>query len=223
MILHQWCYVGKKQLEQGIALHRAAHDDQEMVFDVKWYPFSLNPHAPKVGKDKQRHYIEKFGEERTAALQQHLSDVGQRYGINFKYGGKTGNTRDSHRLIQLGKQKSAGTASLIAEEVFKSYLELEEDITSHETLQRAGVRAGLDCDEVRAWLASSSGGPEVDLEMAEARTKHISGVPHFTISDEYGNHESRLSGANEPSHFVRVFERIKQEYEYLQELEVANK
>ena len=134
-----------------------------------------------------------------------LDAVGKDAGINFSFGGKTGNTRDSHRLIQLGKAKSPEMQTRVVEALFKAYFEDEKDITSHDVLKKAGVEAGLEEEEVKAWLESDKGGKEVDWEVREAQLKDISGVPHFTIQ---GKHE--IGGAQDPEAFVKIFERIKQ-------------
>lgn len=113
--------------------------------------------APKTGIDKRAYYQQKFGAERTALIFDKLSAVGKEVGIDFKFGGKTGNTRDSHRLIQLGKTKGPETQTKVVGALFASYFENEEDITSHEVLEAAGVKAGLGREEVREWLKSDKG------------------------------------------------------------------
>ena len=110
-----------------------------------------------------------------------LTEVGKDCGIDFKFGGKTGNTRDSHRLIQLGKTKSAQMQTRVVEELFSAYFEQEGDITNHEVLKNAATRAGLDEKEVIDWLESDAGGKAVDEEVAQAQENDISGVPNFTI------------------------------------------
>lgn len=131
--------------------------------------------------------------------------VGKEVGIDFKFGGKTGNSRDSHRLIQLGRTKGTEVQKKVIEELYRSYFEKEEDITSHEVLRAVGVRASLDEDEVRDWLESEKGGKEVDLEVKEAQSKGVTGVPNFTIQDKF-----EIGGAQNPEAFVRIFEKIKE-------------
>ena len=133
-----------------------------------------------------------------------LEAVGKEVGINFKFGGKTGNTRDSHRLIQLAKTKGPEVQTRVVEELFRSYFENEQDVTNHEVLKEAGVKAGLPPQEVEAWLASDEGGKEVDREVQEAQAKTIGGVPNFTIQGKYA-----VRGAQDPEAFVQIFERIK--------------
>ncbi|KAK4690779.1 hypothetical protein P7C71_g6090, partial [Lecanoromycetidae sp. Uapishka_2] len=200
-----WCYVGKNKLERGIAAYKSTHPDSKDTFSTTWYPFYLNPHAPKTGIDKQEFYKSKFGEEKTLMIFDRLSAVGKDVGIEFSFGGKTGNTRDSHRLVQLGKTKSPEVQTKVVEELFKSYFEKEKDITSHETLRDAGVKAGLAQEEVDEWLGSDKGGPEVDREVTEAQLRGVSGVPNFVLQDKY-----EIGGAQDPDAFVKVFERVKQ-------------
>jgi predicted DsbA family dithiol-disulfide isomerase len=133
-----------------------------------------------------------------------LSQVGKDSGINFKFGGKTGNTRDSHRLIQLGKTKSPAIQTRVVEEFFAAYFEQEGDITSHEVLRKAAVKAGLDEKEVTEWLESDKGGEAVDKEVEEAQMQQISGVPNFTVQGKY-----EVGGAQDPGVFLRLFEKIK--------------
>ena len=198
-----WCYVGKKRLEKGIAAYKQKHPESDDTFSIQWYPFYLNPDAGK-SLDKQEMYIKKFGKERTATINQMLAKVGHDEGINFKFGGKTGNTRDSHRLVQLGKTKGPKMQTRVVDELFAAYFENEKDITTQEVLIESGVKAGLDEKEVKEWLDSGKGSAEVDKEVQDAREQNISGVPNFTINDRF-----EIGGAQEPAAFVQLFERLK--------------
>lgn len=138
-------------------------------------------------------------------MQKHLAAIGKSVGIDFKYGGRTGNTRDSHRLIQLGKAKGGeDMQTAVVKSLFNGYFENEEDITSKDMLLKRGVRAGLDEKEVREWLDSDNGGEAVDKEVKQAKQRFISGVPHFVI-----NGVAEIEGAEEPAAFLQVFNAIK--------------
>ncbi|KAL6707581.1 hypothetical protein ACN47E_003930 [Coniothyrium glycines] len=200
-----WCYVGKKRLEKGIAAYKEKHPDSNDTFSTNWFPFYLNPDAGK-SIDKREMYETKFGKERAAMMHERLSQIGEAEGIHFKYGGRTGNTRDSHRLVQLGKTKGPQVQTRVVEELFAAYFENEKDITSRETLTEAGVKAGLSEAEVSDWLESGKGGPEVDKEVQNAVRQNISGVPNFTINDQF-----EIGGAQEPAAFVQLFERVKRQ------------
>lgn len=154
--------------------------------------------------DKTAFYISKFGEDRVGVMFDRLAQIGRDCGINFKFGGKTGNTRDSHRLIQLGKSKSPAIQTRVVEELFAAYFEQEGDITDHKILKAAAVKAGLEEKEVEEWLESDKGGPEVDKEVEEAQMNQISGVPNFTVQGKY-----EVGGAQDAGVFLRLFEKIK--------------
>lgn len=149
-------------------------------------------------------YASKFGPERFAAMTQRLQSIGHEVGINFSFGGKTGNTRDSHRLIQIAGQKGGDTQTRLVEKLFRAYFEEERDITSHEVLRQAAVEAGLEDGELREWAASDRGGAEVDKEVMEAQMKGISGVPDFMLQGQL-----EIGGAQDPEAFLRAFEQIK--------------
>jgi len=203
-----WCYIGKNKLERGIAAYKAAHPSSSDTFTTTWLPYYLNPNAPKQGRDKQAVYEEKFGAQRTKMMQERLSAQGEAVGIHFKYGGKTGSTRDSHRLIQLAKSKGAETQTRLIEQLFEAYFENEQDITSHQVLQKAAVKAGLDEGQVKEWLSSESGGRQVDEEVVVAQRNLVTGVPNFVINDKY-----EIQGAQDPAGFKTVFEKIKEQDE----------
>lgn len=201
-----WCYVGKNKLEAGIKAYNAAQSASDDNFNVSWHPFYLNPDAPKTGTDKQAMYESKFGAERTAAIQQRLSGEGSKVGIKFKYGGKTGNTRDSHRLIAMaGKTGGTKLQNRVVEELFKGYFEEEQDITDLQVLKKAGLDAGLEEAQVDEWLGGNAGGKEVDEEVNVARASLVTGVPHFVINGKY-----EIQGAQDAEGFRRIFERIKE-------------
>ncbi|KAH8801623.1 thioredoxin-like protein [Xylogone sp. PMI_703] len=199
-----WCYIGKKKLDKAIGAYQQAHPGSDDTFSVSWLPFYLNPGAPKTGVDKNSYFVAKFGEDRAKMIFERLRQQGDENGINFKFGGKTGNTRDSHRLIQLAKTKSPQTETRVVEELFRSYFEEEGDITSQKMLCAAAVKAGLDEKEVTDWLKSDKGGEAVDEEVRRAKLEQITGVPNFTLQGKY-----EIGGAQDPGVFLRLFEKIK--------------
>ena len=200
-----WCYVGKIKLDAGITAYKKAHPTSPDIFAITWMPYFLNPTASKTGIDKRAYYNERFGPEKAQLMQDRLLAVGRDVGINFKYGGKTGHSGDSHRLIQLAKTKGPAVQTAVVNALFKSYFENEGDITSHAMLTQAGVSGGLDETEVTQWLESDQGGAQVDKEVKEAKMRGVSGVPNFILQGKY-----EIGGAQEAESFVRVFERIKQ-------------
>ncbi|RHZ55640.1 DsbA family oxidoreductase [Aspergillus thermomutatus] len=223
-----WCYVGYRRLSRAITTHRATYPSD--TFTLTWHAFYLNPYSPPYpGTDKREHYASKFGEDRVAAIFSRLAAAGETEGIAFKFGGKTGNTRDSHRVLWYAavKEKEAGAGggaaathgngngseervgglqTRVAEQLFRAYFEEEKNITDRKVLVDAAAAGGLDRGEVERFLESGDeGGKEVDLEAERARRRFVTGVPYFTVQGQYG-----IEGADEPETFLEVFEKVKQ-------------
>lgn len=155
--------------------------------------------------DKQAYYDQRFGAERARSMQAPLQQVGRQLGIEFKFGGKTGNTRDSHRLEVLAKTKGPKVQAGVFEVLANAYFEQNEDITDTQTLISLGIKAGLPPDEVRDWMTSDKGNAEVDADIKQSMKRGITGVPNYTINDLY-----EVSGAQPPSQFQQIFDRVKQ-------------
>lgn len=200
------CYVGYRRLLRAISSHQESYPSD--TFALAWHPFYLNPSASRKGIDKQAVYTSKFGAA-TEQIFHRLSDAGAPEGISFKFGGKTGSTRDAHRLIGAAGQvdqggKIEGLQNKVVQELFAAYFEKEMDITDHSVLEGAAVRAGMEKNEVEKVLGSDVGAERMDDEAEKAREDGISGVPFFKIQGKFG-----VSGAQEPEAFRRVFQHIK--------------
>jgi predicted DsbA family dithiol-disulfide isomerase len=148
---------------------------------------------------------QRFGRDRLEAMHTRMRTMGAAEGLNFTFGGKIGNTRDSHRLVQLGKMRGTETENRVVGAVMKSYFEEDGDITSREMLVAAGEKAGLDAKEVKEWLEEGKGGEEVDQEAQQAYRKGIRGVPHFEIQGKW-----IVDGAEDVQAFVEQFVAAKE-------------
>ncbi|KAJ6096724.1 hypothetical protein N7486_007470 [Penicillium sp. IBT 16267x] len=215
-----WCYVGYRRLSRAINTHKASNPSD--TFSLHWRAFYLNPKSPGFpGLNKQEMYAEKFGAERSKAIFARLSAAGEGDGISFSFGGKTGSTRDSHRVIWYAGEEEAkgtqpgGTATAtgtgvgglqtrVVENLFRAYFEEEKNITDVKVLIEAAVQAGLDGGEVTKLLESGVGAEQVDAEAFTASRRLVSGVPHFTVQGKYV-----VEGADDPERFLEVFERVK--------------
>lgn len=139
-------------------------------------------------------------------MQQRLSAVGDQLNINFKFGGKTGNTRDSHRLVHLAKKHGNEVELKTVDGLFAAYFENEQDITDYETLRNVAKNAGIPDEEFeKAIVEGDEGGKEVDLAVRRAGFDGITGVPDYVIQDKY-----RINGGQDASVFVQAFEKIKE-------------
>ncbi|KAL3477971.1 thioredoxin-like protein [Aspergillus californicus] len=211
-----WCYVGLRRLTTAITTHKKTNPTD--TFTLSWSPFYLNASSPGYpGVNKKAFYESKFGAGRTDAIFSRLAGVGEGEGIKFSFGGMTGKTRDSHRLIwfaglkekergmeDAGNGKVGGLQTRVVEGLFRAYFEEEKNITERGVLLAAGVQAGLDQGEVEGLLDGDAGGKEVDFEAEKARRQLVSGVPYFMVQGMYA-----VEGADEPGTFLEIFEKVK--------------
>ncbi|EEA22392.1 hypothetical protein TMatcc_008164 [Talaromyces marneffei ATCC 18224] len=204
-----WCYVGRKQLIAAETLYHELHPSSGDTFSVNYMPYMLLPdwpRGPAGAQDKQEAYIQRFGPERVKMMHQRLRVVGKETGIDFKFGGRTGNTRDSHRLVWLAKKYSPEIESKTIDELFKSYFEKEGDITDLETLRAIASTVGIpDADFQKAIVDSDECGKEVDRAILHVQMKGVSSVPNYLVQGKY-----QLDGARDPKTFVGIFEKIKE-------------
>ncbi|KAI3222287.1 hypothetical protein DTO012A9_10034 [Penicillium roqueforti] len=218
-----WCYVGYRRLSRAITTHQATYPAD--TFSLHWKAFYLNPASAEYpGVNKAEMYTRKFGAERVSAIFARLSAVGKDEGIQFSFGGNTGLTRDSHRLLWFAGQQEAedaarkegveggdggavgGLQTRVAEQLFRAYFEEEKNITDLKVLVEAGVGAGLDRESVKKMLDEDVGAQEVDLEAKAAANRLVSGVPYISVQGRY-----HVEGADEPEAFMEIFEKVKAE------------
>ena len=189
-----------------------ANDDpqfKDVNFNVLWRPFQLNATAPKgKGVNKMEMYIEKFGKSRMDAMLPQMKETGLKEGINFSYGGYTGNTFDSHRLIW--KAKEVGGIDLqdkVVESLFKAYFEEEKSMGDLSVLIDCAnrVEGMMDDVSVKEFLEQSNNGKNETLKELEEyrRVYGVSGVPFFIFNEKYS-----LSGAQPPDEILSVFKKL---------------
>ena len=114
----------------------------------------------------------------------YMEQVGKSVGIDFKYGGKIGNTRDSHRLIAEAGAREGDMQDRLVNALFHSYFEVNDDISSKEVLAKIAAEVGLfkSVEEGMEFLKNDKRGKEVDKEVEFNQYRRgISGVPHFII------------------------------------------
>lgn len=88
-------FAGKRRLEKAIK----QLDSSTVKVEVEWRPFYLDPTLPEKSVNKIERYNKRFGADRVARMVPHMQATGREEGIEFSYGGKVGNTTNSHRLV----------------------------------------------------------------------------------------------------------------------------
>lgn len=211
-----WCYIGHTRLSKAIAAHQEAFPDDK--FNLRYGPFYLQPPPqltqsppppafPVASRPRRDVYADKFGPARARQIEATMGQVSREEGLDFKFGGNTGPSRNGHRLVYFaqshGGEKAQNDTML---GLWRRYYEQEVDITQLDVLVDVGVEAGLGSrDEVRAYLESGKDGDTVDRLAEEQRSKGVSGVPNYVFQDRW-----EVSGAQDPSVFQSLFRKWKE-------------
>ncbi|PYH95720.1 hypothetical protein BO71DRAFT_418424 [Aspergillus ellipticus CBS 707.79] len=127
--------------------------------------------------------IQKMGADKVPAAQAHLARLGLQDGIQFRLGGRIGNTLRAHQLIAFcekeDEEKGSGVTNAVVEGMFRAHFEEERDIADVDTLVAIAGEAvpGLDLARVRDWLETGQGVQEIERLAAQAREEGLRGVP----------------------------------------------
>jgi predicted DsbA family dithiol-disulfide isomerase len=192
-----WCYIGKRRLEQAMALR------PDITFDVHWRPYRLDPTIPPEGVDRREYLRKKFGDSpRTQSMADAIRAEGAREGIAFAFEkiARSPNTLDSHRLIRWAG--STGRQNAVVDRLFAAYFLEGRDIGNRAALVALAAEAGMDGDLVANLLEQDADQSLIEREDTLAHEMGISGVPTFIFENRF-----MLSGAREPEVLVRVIDK----------------
>jgi len=188
-----WCFIGKRRLESALELYRERNPGSAEP-NVTWHPFQLNPDMPAAGIDRDAYVKGKFGADRAGQIYGRITSIGREVGIPFDFTRVTRqpNTLAAHSLIALAID--AGKQDAVVEALFRAFFLEGKDLTSADTLAEVAAGAGLDADDVKAFLASENARAHIRAEDKEARKIGVEGVPFFIF-----NKRIAVSGAQEPA------------------------
>ena len=204
-----WCAIGLKSLDK--ALENMAG---EVVVDMHFQPFELNPGMKPEGQEIFEHISEKYGS--TAAQQaqarESMRQRGEAVGFTFDLDKRARiyNTFDAHRLLHWAEGQ--GRQRALKERLFQAYFTNGEDPSSHQLLLRAAGEVGLDVEAARQVLESTAYADEVrQLEYYWQRAG-IRSVPAIVI-----NQRHLISGGQPPEVFEQALRQIAQQDEELEQ------
>jgi predicted DsbA family dithiol-disulfide isomerase len=192
-----WCYIGKRLLEQAIALK------PDIPVEVRFRPYFLNPWVPPEGMSREEYLTAKFGSvERYNSNNNRVVEATAAIGLDYQRDRikRQPNTLDCHRLILWAGQ--AGKAAAVKQRLMEIYFSEGGDLSQAEVLVAAASDCGMDGEHVRALLASRQDVEEVEREAQSAKEAGIDGVPCFIIGGMIA-----LSGAQQPQYLAAAIER----------------
>lgn len=198
-----WCYIGKKHLDEALALWRERHPGDPQPA-VAWHPFQLNPTMPAEGMDRGEYLRAKFGDPRGGPGYQRVVDAARAAGLEFRPQDirRQPNTLRAHSLIRAAA--AAGRQHETAAALFRAYFVDGANIGDEATLR--GI--GRDCGLPEATIDEAFGEDALreTAEMDEqARRAGIGGVPFFVIGQRIP-----VSGAQGAQALLQAFARAQQ-------------
>lgn len=193
-----WCYIGKRRLEAALAQLRESEPD--LMVDVRWHPFQLNPDLPREGTSRRSYLEAKFGGPlRAQEVYARVAVAGRTVDIPFAFDAieRQPNTLDAHRLIAWAQGRPEGDADALVERLFRAYFIDGRFVGDHDELVRLAQDAGFDGDDARSMLTSTALDAEVSEADRRARALGVGGVPFFIF-----NGKQAVSGAQEPAALI---------------------
>ncbi len=191
-----WCYIGKRRLEQALALRPA------IKAEIYWRPFLLNPDMPNKGVERSTYLIGKYGSEnRVRRILDGIAKAGRSVEIEFNFEAikNTPCSVDAHRLVHYAER--FGKAGQAVEELFSGYMVKALDIGNTDVLVGIGKDIGLKVRALRSYLKSDDGITSVFNDNTRSHRLGINGVPVFVF-----NREMVISGAHEATVLAKMLD-----------------
>ncbi|NWL76525.1 disulfide bond formation protein DsbA [Pseudomonas taiwanensis] len=197
-----WCALGATALDQAIANLAG-----EVLVELTYKPFELNPDMPPEGEAATRHMMRKYGRsaEEVASRNEMVIARGQAIGFHFDLEKRSHfyNTFDAHRLLFWALQE--GRQRALKKVLLRAYFADGENPSDHETLVRLASEAGLDAVRAREVLDTGAFAEEVQELEAFYRERGIQSVPALILN---GSH--LVSGSQSVEYYEQMLRQMVQ-------------
>ena len=199
-IVCPWCYLGKRRFEHALALF-----DHRGEVQVTHRSFQLDPSRPRHETTNRRAMLKakyQLTDDKVQEMDARMERLAEIEGLEYHLGesGQTGNTLDAHQLLQLGKDR--GVQDAVIERLYRAYFTEQRSVFDRDSLVTLAGEAGLDETEARGALERDAYVQAVAVDVNEARSLGVSGVPFFVIDRRYG-----VSGAQATEVFAEALVR----------------
>ncbi|MBB2974501.1 putative DsbA family dithiol-disulfide isomerase [Microbacterium endophyticum] len=202
-----WCYIGKKNLEKGLA--EVASDEDAPLVEVTYHSYELSPDTPvDFEGDEGDYLVQHKGISREQALEMadRVTDVAREAGLDYHFDIlKHTNTVKAHELVHFAKEM--GMQDAMKERLLSAHFVEGRHVGRVDDLVELAVEVGLDADATRDALVSEKYVEAVRADEDQARAYGINGVPFFVIDGKYG-----ISGAQPPAAFSQIARQVWAEH-----------
>ncbi|MDN3311720.1 DsbA family oxidoreductase [Microbacterium oryzae] len=203
-----WCYIGKRNLESGLA--EVAGDDDAPRVEVTYHSFELAPDTPVDFDGSELDFLaghKGMAAEQVEQMLARVTEVAAGAGLDYRFDIlKHTNTVKAHELIH--HAKAQGRQLEMTERLLQAYFTEGRHVGRVDDLVDLAVEVGLDADGAREALESDRHVADVRRDQEQARAYGINGVPFFVIDGRYG-----VSGAQPPEAFAQVTRQVWAEHQ----------
>ncbi|WP_102192577.1 DsbA family oxidoreductase [Microbacterium aurantiacum] len=194
-----WCYIGKRNLETGLAAVAADEDAPEVK--VTFHSFELSPDTPVDFDGDEVDFLaghKGMPRDQVEQMLSHVTGVAEKAGLEYRFDLlQHTNTVKAHELLHFAKAKDLQHE--MEERLMSAYFTEGKHVGRVDDLVELAAEVGLDAAEAREALESDRYLPAVRQDQDQARAYGIQGVPFFVIDGQYG-----ISGAQPPAAFENV-------------------
>ncbi len=194
-----WCYIGKRNLENGLAA--VASDEDAPQVSVTFHSFELSPDTPVDFDGDEIDFLaghKGMPREQVQQMLDNVTGVAAKAGLEYRFDLlQHTNTVKAHELLHHAKAK--GLQHEMEERLMSAYFTEGKHVGRIDDLVELAAEVGLDAAETREALESARHLDDVRADQAQARAYGIQGVPFFVIDGQYG-----ISGAQPAEAFENV-------------------
>ena len=181
-----WCYIGKRNLESGIAGFAVA------PVEVVYHSFELAPDTPVEFTGSEVEFLMSHrgvSADQARAMIDRVVGIARTAGLDYDYDSlQHTNTLKAHELLHYAKERDLQLE--MNERLLSAYFVEGRHVGRVEDLADLAAEVGLDRDDVVRSLEAGEYSDAVRVDMVQARQYGINGVPFFVIDGRYG-----ISGA----------------------------
>ncbi|MBD7958656.1 DsbA family oxidoreductase [Microbacterium sp. Sa4CUA7] len=198
-----WCYIGKRNLENGLAA--ASVDDDAPRVEVTFHSYELSPDTPVDFEGDELQFLSDhkgMPREQVQQMLERVTGVAAEAALQYRFDLlKHTNTVKAHELLHFAK--AAGRQHEMAERLMAAYFTEGRHVGRIDDLVELAAEVGLDPAAVREALESERHLADVRADQQQAQAYGITGVPFFVIDGKYG-----VSGAQPAEAFAQIARQV---------------
>ncbi|MGP3536597.1 DsbA family oxidoreductase [Microbacterium sp. RD1] len=198
-----WCYIGKRNLETGLA--DVARDDDAPIVEVEYHSFELAPDTPVDFEGGEIDYLahhKGVSPDQAAQMLERVTGVAAEAGLEYRFDLlQHTNTVKAHELLHFAK--AHGRQIELAERLMSAYFTEGRHVGRDDELVALAADVGLDAEQAKVALESHRYLSDVRADQEQAAAYGINGVPFFVVDGKYG-----VSGAQPAAAFAQIARQV---------------